>query len=244
MTSRVSATSSGLSCAFALDGQLDLGVGRAAHLVDRVVQAQPLHGLAVERQDQVARLDAGAAGRRVVDRADHLDEAVVLRHLDAEAAELAAGLHLHVAERLGVHVVAVRVEAGEHAVDGVLDQVAVVHRLDIVGAHPLEHVAEQGQQPVGLGPSAVLRQGVRAGTAGRTAAPESRRRGRSPRRRRRRLPAAGRCEASSKVSSCARAQNLVTVGGISPWTHFNIYPAAGADRKARHLVRSALRPRR
>ena len=75
--------------------------GSAAHLVDRVLQREALHGLAVECGDDIARLDAGPRRRRVVDRADHLDEAVVLGHLDAEPAELALGLHLHVAERLG-----------------------------------------------------------------------------------------------------------------------------------------------
>ena len=52
-----------------------------------------------------------------------------------------------------------RVEPGEHAVDGVLDQVLVVDRIDVLGAHALEHVAEQRQQPVGVGAAAVLREG-------------------------------------------------------------------------------------
>src|SRR5271157_3499863 len=81
------------SAAFAPDGQRDPAVRRAAHAVDRLVQRQALHGLAVQRHDQVARLDARAAGRGVVDRAYDLDVAGVLRDLDAEAAELAAGLH-------------------------------------------------------------------------------------------------------------------------------------------------------
>ena len=50
-----------------------------------------------------------------------------------------------------------RVEAGQHAVDRVLDQVLVVDRIDVFRAHPLEHVAEQGQQPIGVGAAAVLR---------------------------------------------------------------------------------------
>src|ERR1700730_765356 len=35
--------------------------------------------------------------RRLVDRGHNLDQAVLHGHIDAEAAELAAGLHLHVA---------------------------------------------------------------------------------------------------------------------------------------------------
>jgi len=88
------------------------------------------------------------------DRADHLDEAVVLGNLDAQTAELALGLHLHVAEGFRVHVGGVGVEAGEHAVDRVLDQVLVVDRVDVVAMHPLQHVAEQGQQAVGVRPAA------------------------------------------------------------------------------------------
>ena len=72
-------------------------------------------------------------GRRIVDRRDHLDQAVFHGDLDAEAAELAAGLHLHVAEALGIHVARMRIEAGQHAVDRGFDQLAVVGLLDIVG---------------------------------------------------------------------------------------------------------------
>ena len=41
----------------------------------------------------------------------------------------------------------------------VLDQVLVVDRIDVFRAHPLEHVAEQGEQPVGVGAVAVLGRG-------------------------------------------------------------------------------------
>ena len=47
--------------------------------------------------DEVVGLQAGLGGGRVVDRRDDLDDAVLHRDLDAEAAELAARLHLHVA---------------------------------------------------------------------------------------------------------------------------------------------------
>ena len=91
-------------------------------------------------------LDAG----RVVDRRDHLDQAVFHRDFDAETAEFAAGLHLHVAEALGVHVARMRIEAGQHAADGGFDQLAVVGLLDVVAAHPLEHVAEQIELAIGI----------------------------------------------------------------------------------------------
>ncbi len=132
------------------DLELDLGVDRAAHLLDGLVESQALHRLVVEIGDDVIGHDAGAGGRRVVDRRDHLDQTVFHRDLDAEAAELTAGLHLHVAEALGVHVARMRIEAGEHAADGGFDQLGVVGLLDIVGAHALEDVAEQIELTIGV----------------------------------------------------------------------------------------------
>ena len=95
----------------------------------------------------LAMTPALAAGR-VVDRRDDLHQAVFHRDLDAEAAELAAGLHLHVAEALRIHVARMRIEPGEHAIDRRFDELAVVGLLDVIGAHPLEHVAEQIELPV------------------------------------------------------------------------------------------------
>ena len=151
MMSRVIETSTGLSSPLRMMRELDLGVDRAAHLLDRLVEGQALHRLAVEMGDDVVGHDAGLGGGRVVDRRDDLDQAVFHRDLDAEAAELAAGLHLHVAEALRLHVARMRIEPGEHAVDRRFDQLGVVRLLDVVGAHALEHVAEQVELPVGVG---------------------------------------------------------------------------------------------
>ena len=134
----------------AADGQHDVGVDGAAHPLDRLVQGHALHRLVVERDDEVARLDAGAEGRRVVDRRTPLDEAVLHRALDAEPAELAAGLHLHVAEAFRIHVARMRIKTGQHAVDRRFDQLAVVRFFDIVGAYALEYVAEQVELAVGV----------------------------------------------------------------------------------------------
>ena len=82
-------------------------------------------------------------GGRAVHRRDDLDEAFFLRDLDAEAAELAAGLHLHVVEVVGGQVAGMRVERGEHAVDRGLDQLLGLDLLDILGADAFEDVAEQ-----------------------------------------------------------------------------------------------------
>ncbi len=106
-----------LVLALAHDRELDRGVHRAAHLLDRLVEGQPLDRLAVELGDDVVRQDAGLGGRRVVDRRHHLDQPAFHGDFHAQAAELALGLHLHVAETVGVHVARMRVEPGQHAVD-------------------------------------------------------------------------------------------------------------------------------
>ncbi len=51
---------------------------------------------------------------------------------------------------LRVHVARMRIETGEHAVDRRFDQLGVVRLLDIVGAHALEHVAEQIELAIGV----------------------------------------------------------------------------------------------
>ncbi len=137
--------------------QLDLGVDRPAHLFDRLIQGQALHRFVVEMGDDVVGLDAGLGGRRLVDRRDHLHEAVFHRHFDAETAELAAGLHLHVAEALGIHEARMRIEAGQHAVDRRFHELRIIRPFDIIGAHALEHVAEQVEVAIGVGRSRRLR---------------------------------------------------------------------------------------
>ena len=134
--------------ALAHDGERDRRIDRPAHLLDGLLQRQALDLLLIERGDEVAAHDPGLGCRRVLDRRDHLDHAVLHRDLDAEAAELAAGLHLHVAEVLRIEIGRMRVERRQHAVDGVFDQLGVVGLLDIVRAHALEHLAEQIELPV------------------------------------------------------------------------------------------------
>ena len=134
-----------------LHGEHDVGVGRAAHALDGLGQGEAQHRFVVEMGDQVAGLQTRAMRRRVVDRRDHLDEAVLHRDLDAEPADLAAALDLHFPEILGVQIARMRVERGQHAVDRGLDQLFVAHIGDVIRAHPFEHVAEQVEQAIGLG---------------------------------------------------------------------------------------------
>ena len=56
-----------------------------------------------------------------------------------------------VPEIFGIEVGRVRIERRQHAVDRRVDQHAVVRPLYVVGAHALEHVAEQVELLVNLG---------------------------------------------------------------------------------------------
>ena len=62
----------------------------------------------------------------------------------------------------GIQVGRMRIERGQHAVDGVLDQRLLVRRRHILRAHALEDVAEDRQLLVGLGARRVRRRARRA----------------------------------------------------------------------------------
>src|SRR5438105_1994523 len=96
-----------LSCSAPATISLALA-GRPSHRLDGAGLAQLLGALAVDLDHLVAGLDAGAGGRGVVDRGHDRQHLVLLRDLDAQAAELARGVDLHVLERLGGHEERVR----------------------------------------------------------------------------------------------------------------------------------------
>ena len=135
----------GLGVAFPHDGEPDGGLGLAAHALDRIVEGHAFHRRVVELDDQVAGLDAGAERRRVLDRRNHLDEAVFHADLDAEAAELALRADLQFLECLLVEIGRVRIEAGQHAVDRLGDELLVLDRLDIVALDRAEHLGKRAQ---------------------------------------------------------------------------------------------------
>ena len=132
------------------DRELDLGICRPTHLVDRFRQGQAEYRFAIEMRDDVARKNAGAGGRGLIDRRDHLDHAIFHGDLDAEPAELALGLDLHIFEVLRAEIARMRVERRQHAIDRRFDQFFVGDLFDVVGANAFEHLAEQVQLPVCL----------------------------------------------------------------------------------------------
>ena len=141
--------------AFTQDGQLDRRVDHAAHLVDRLAQRKPADLLAVDLGDQVSGKNAGAGGRGLVDRRDDLDQLVLHRDLDAEAAELSLGLDAHVLRGLGIEIGRMRIERRQHPVDGAFDQRLLLGRRHILRAHTLEDVAEDRELLVGFRPGSV-----------------------------------------------------------------------------------------
>ena len=133
------------------DGEVNRGADGAAHLLHRIVQRLADDGLAVDGDDVVPGLDVGAGGGRAVHGGDDLHRAFVSADLDAEPAVVAAGLVAHLVEGGGIEITGVRIERGEHPVDGRLDQLLVVHRHHILLTHVGQHIAEQLQRLVGVG---------------------------------------------------------------------------------------------
>ena len=124
------------------DLQPNLGAGRTAHFFHRLAEGEAFDRRAVDLRDDVTRQNSGLGGRRIVDRGHHLEEAVLHVDLHAEAAELAAGLRLHVAVALRIHVARMRIERAENAVDGRGEELPVVRLVDIVGPHHIQHLAD------------------------------------------------------------------------------------------------------
>src|SRR5262249_10239166 len=106
----------GLVLALAHDLKLDLRVHGAAHFLDCLIEGESLHRLVIEMGDDVVGHDSGFGSWSFVDRRHDLDQAFLHCDFDTEAAELAAGLHLHIPEALGIHVARMRIETGKHAV--------------------------------------------------------------------------------------------------------------------------------
>ena len=138
--------------ALAQDRQLDLGLRLTAHLLDGIGQRQAFDRRIVDLENQVAGLEPGAVGRRILDRRDDFDQAVFHADFDAESAELALRADLQVLVGVGVEIRRVRVEIGQHAADGVGDQLLVVDRFDVALLDRAENLGKRTQilnrQPV------------------------------------------------------------------------------------------------
>ncbi len=106
----------------------------------------------------VARLDARAGRRRLINRGDDLHDTVFLGDLDPQPAILAFGLLAHLLEVARIQEARMRVERRQHPVDRAFQKLLVVHLLDILGAHALEDVHQLVELAIGLG---IVRRSVR-----------------------------------------------------------------------------------
>ena len=126
--------------------QRHLGARFAAHALDVVVEADAFHGLAVEAGDQVAGLDAGAVGGRILDGRDDLDVAVFAEaNFNAQADELAFGAFAQFGVGFLVQVGGMGVERGDHAGNGVFQQFLVFHGFDVIGLDQAKHIGQLAQ---------------------------------------------------------------------------------------------------
>ena len=134
----------GEAAAFILsqDVQAHLGIRFATHALDSVIERQALDGSVVDLGDQVAGLETRTESGRAFDGGDDLDQPVFHGDLDADANELAGSAFLEFFVGFLVEVLGVRVQAGDHAGDGVGDQLLVADLLHVIGLDQ----AEDGRQ--------------------------------------------------------------------------------------------------
>ena len=96
-------------------------------------------------------------------------------HLHADAAELALSIGLDLPVYLGRHEHRVGIQRAHHALQGAVDQLGVVHGLDIVILHLGQHLGEDIQLAVGrvtFGPGAGRLQQHKRGQGSREASGE------------------------------------------------------------------------
>ena len=197
----------------------------------------------------LARMPALAAGVSSMGETTLMTPSSIV-HFDAEAAELAGGVFLHVGVVDRLQIAGVRIERGQHAVDRGVDQLLLVGRIDIFGADAVEHFAEQRQVGIDLvGLRGAVRRrlgsvGARCRRVGGEAPAlrddGARRPGRSEHDGRRDGSAEGRQAHQSSIhsgSGCRRCPPSGGVDGLVVFSHFNIErrpgdASTGGDRPA------------
>ena len=95
MSSRVSLTSNGSSLPGRRIVNDDGRVDPTAHLLDRLTERHADDLLTVKLGDEIVGQNAGMCRRRVIERRDHFENAVLHRQLEADAAKFATALGLN-----------------------------------------------------------------------------------------------------------------------------------------------------
>ena len=111
----------------------------AAHLLHGVGKRHAARRDIIDLDDQVVGLDAGTKRRCFFDGGNDLDEPVFDADFDPEPAELALRRNLQLAVGIGVEEIGMRIEAVDHAIDRLADELVVGNGLDIIALDPAEH---------------------------------------------------------------------------------------------------------
>ena len=142
------------------DADVHVGAGFAAEFFHGIADGHFFGGLAVDFHNAITGANAGFETGAVVHRRNDGDVRVLRGNHDAEAAKLAAGVFAEVVEFARLHVLGVRVEGGDHALERAVDEgfVGGLVAIDIVLVDHLQHTRELGD--VGVGVVALLVGGV------------------------------------------------------------------------------------
>ena len=99
----------------AADSEADLASRRASHQFHRVGECEAENRRAVDMGDEVAAFQPGARAGGPLDGGYDLNQPVLHRHFDADAAEFAARAQLHLPVDIGREIVGMEVEAASIA---------------------------------------------------------------------------------------------------------------------------------
>ncbi len=132
--------------------------------VGNVGSAHVVGGFAVDRDDHVARMNAGLVSRRSHERDDDDDLVVARANRHADAVILAALLFSQQGIRLGIEEVGVRIERVQHARNrAVIDGLVRVDRLGVVVLDDLIDLSELLQAVLDI--AIAVRRSVRRSSA-------------------------------------------------------------------------------
>jgi len=113
--------------------------------IHRLGHADVFGELVVDLENLIAGEDPGAGGGTVLPGGHDGKDVTFSRDGDANSLVGAVGVTLELVEDFRLHELTVRVEIGEHALEGTVDQLLVSHlfRIDIPLTDRLEHFGEE-----------------------------------------------------------------------------------------------------
>src|SRR5262249_44259138 len=132
------------------DGEHHFSPRRPAHSLDRQSDVHLGCTLTVDLEDLISRLDTSARGWRVLEWSDHRHHALLFRDFDSDSTKLPRSVDLHLAERFRWHEDGVGIQGVQHSLDGAVDQLAILDRLNVVVLNVRKHAGEQLELAVSL----------------------------------------------------------------------------------------------